>query len=225
MHFRKMTAVALAGALAVVGVVFVVSKYNTKATQQSPSEIAATEGFNFTVDHVTSEHVNPDGTVDVLFSDIRVYSTIEGLANDAPVIVVGEVISKGGSRNLARNPADPTQEADDHKTMSQEYYFQVEHYLKGSGESQILIVYPAYTIRSDGTEFEAPELPLQLGGRYILFLAKNNNNNTYYGIGEPWQFQLVDGRAEARAYDDRHAAPFKGLTEADLVELVEDTLQ
>jgi hypothetical protein len=37
------------------------------------------------------------------------------------VVVVGRVIDKGGSRNLARDPADPKREAKDRKIMSQEY--------------------------------------------------------------------------------------------------------
>ncbi|HEY8347210.1 MAG TPA: hypothetical protein VIL07_08025 [Symbiobacteriaceae bacterium] len=215
MHLTKGTAAALIGVIVIAGGAFAIGKDGRVTALPSPAEVTAAEDSRFSVECVTVRHVHPDGTVDLLLIDVPVYKSIEHLTKDASAVVVGQVVDQGGTRNLARNPKDPTQEAEDHQVMSQEYIFEVENYLKGSGEAQIDVVYPASIIRNNGVEIEEPEVPLEPGKRYVLFLQEGSDG--YRGVGTPWQFQLIDGRAEARAYEARHAAPFQGLTEADLI--------
>ncbi len=109
----------------------------------------------------------------VIFHDIAVYASIEQLTNAADAVVLGRVVAKGGSKNLARGVGNASA---DRVTMSQEYSFAVKSYLKGSGDDRIDIVYGDYTIYQSGPgagkRIPEPNSALETGKEYVLFLSK-----------------------------------------------------
>lgn len=151
----------------------------------------------------------------IVFRDFPVFDTIENITREADLIVVGTVGAKAGSRNLARNPLNPSEEATDRKLMSQEYEFVVETTLKGAAHDNILIVYPEYGVLMNGEKSIEPQVPLDPGQRYILSL-KQGTEGTFYGIGEPWQFKLTAGQAQALSTVSV-AQTLKGIKEADFI--------
>lgn len=223
MTAKKAAIGLLAGALVVGGGVLAASALSTRAVAvpASPESVAKTEGYNFGVDGLVIAGTASDGQKTLVFTDVPTYDNIEALATDADVIVVGRVTGKGGSRNLARDPNDPTKEASDRKVMSQEYAFSVEKYLKGNGDAKIDIVYPESTAMGTEAAIPEPETKLEVSQRYVLFLKKGEG---YFGVGQPWQFQLINGRASAKAYNPEHAKPLDGLTEEALLQKVQGAM-
>lgn len=222
MNFKKSMAGLLAGAVLFGGGALAISKINTSAVAAAPATpeaVAQAEGYNFSVDHNIVQQAGPNGKVSMVIADVPTYGSIDALTKDAQVVVVGRVLGKGGTRNLARDPQDHSKEATDRKVMSQEYTFAVETYLKGSGESKIDIVYPETTTLSTGLAITEPESSLEAGQRYVLFLNKGEG---YYGVGQPWQFQLANGKANAKAYNAEHVKSFQGLAEADLIQQIQN---
>lgn len=132
---------------------------------------------------------NKDGSI-IIKKDSISYDTIKALSSQSDVVVKGKVIEKSNkSRNLAKNPLNPTEDAKDRKTTSQEYKFDVANWLKGNGSNVIDIVYPEYTVLSSGEKISEENEPLNEGREYILFLNLGVEN-TYYGSAEPWQFKI-----------------------------------
>ncbi|TYP56167.1 hypothetical protein [Thermosediminibacter litoriperuensis] len=124
---------------------------------------------------------------------------------------------------MERDPADPKREAKDRKCMSQEYKVIVEEWIKGSGEKQLQVVYPEYTITTEGERIDEPYIALKPGHRYLLFLHKDVSNNFYSGVGEPWQFQLLNSKAQMQtAYEGKELEKLMAFTEDELLRQVRD---
>lgn len=225
MNVKKSMAGLLAGALLIGGGVLAAAKLSPASVAVAPSSpdaVAKAEGYNFGVGHNIVRQTAPDGKTSLLISDIPTYSSVDALTKDAEVVVVGRVTGKGGTRNLARDPKDHSKEAADRKVMSQEYTFAVEKYVKGNGDSKIDIVYAETESVSPGMIINEPEIKLEVGQRYVLFLKKGDG---YFGVGQPWQFQLAGGQANAKAYNPEHVEAFKGLTEAGLLQQVQNAVK
>lgn len=163
-----------------------------------------------------------DGTTPtkVIYSKF-VLNNVESLVDGSQAVVIGKVLNKKAeSRNLRRNPENPSEEAKDQKTMSQEYTFQVDQWLKGNGNKNIDIVYPENSILPDGSKVEEGFVALVPGERYILFLNNNTRTDTWYGPAEPWQFSLSDKKALLHTKADSISKNFTGLTENDIISKV-----
>lgn len=186
--------------------------------------IGGATGWNHCQDIQSQKDVPAIGSVQVqqgdtiIFKDFPVFETVEAMTNEADLVVVGKVQAKAGSRNLARNPLNPAEEAADRKLMSQEYEFIVETTLKGQEHKEILIVYPEFTILPSGEKSPEPQVPLELGQRYVLSL-KSGIEGTFYGIGEPWQFKLNAGQAQALSVLSVSEA-LKAVDEASLIQQI-----
>lgn len=164
--------------------------------------------------------VTQGGEKAILFTDARVFASIGALTRATESVVVGTVSKSESSRNTARDPADPSKEASDRITMSQEYFFEVEEWVKGAGAAQIRIVYPQYTIIKGGARFEQPYIPLRPGTRYVLFL-REGIPGTYSPVAEPWQFLLAKGRSTpVTALDGGAPRAMVNLSQADLLSQV-----
>lgn len=153
----------------------------------------------------------------IFFTDVRAFADITALTRNSESIVVGTVVKSESSRNTAQDPLDPSKEASDRITMSQEYLFKVEEWVKGTGASQIRVAYPQYTILKGGARFEQPYIPLKPGSRYVLFL-REGIPCTHSPVAEPWQFLLTNGQSKAVTPLETGAPrAMVDLSEADLL--------
>jgi hypothetical protein len=203
MNYKIAIASSVAVALLIGGLL---SVSNNSSEANSPFDIGG----------VTLQQGLADGTVRVSTYDFPVYRSIEGLLADSDVVVVGRVSGSGESRNLARDPRDPSKDHPNRKLMSQEYTFEVENYVKGDGDKGIEIIYGAKEMDlSSSFEGVFPEVALEPGERYVLFLRKGKEVG-YFGVGQPWQFELKAGKAIAKAFSPDHAKRFSDLTESEL---------
>lgn len=193
----------LAGLLTVGGVVGCNRAWNTKVQSRVPDAglVQVREGEM------------------IIFREFAVFRSIREMTREADLVVIGTVQSKDGSRNLARNPLNPNEEAVDRKLMSQEYQFGVEQALKGVVNGEVLIVYPEYTELPNGDRGHEPQVPLDTGERYVLFL-RQGTDRTYHGVGEPWLFRLSSGKAQAMSVLTVSPA-LTGLEQTELIRLIE----
>lgn len=190
--------------------------------------LAATIPAFIVVNHNTKDSGEPnfishttisDNLGNTVISDYEAYDTIKDLSKESDCIVVGEVIKmSNNSRNLAKDPKNPKEDAKDWKCMSQEYDFQISQWLKGNGENNISIVYPGTTELSSEAKIESSN-PLEPGQKYILFL-KNGVEGTYYGTAEPWQFKIVSENIQVVSIEDVQIRDLKEMTEANLLNLL-----
>ena len=183
---RNTKSIHAAIALILIGVAFAWFMATTPSRTRSQEVLGSLKSISTT----------PDGTTLTLFSDVIVFTTIEALTRNSESVVVGTVIRPESSRNTARDPLDPSKEASDRVTMSQEYAFKVGEWIKGTGGSEIRIVYPQYTIMKDGSRFEIPYPALKTGSRYVLFV-REGIPGTRSPVAEPWQFLLSNGQSKA----------------------------
>ncbi len=133
-------------------------------------------------------------------ADAPVYTNLTEMTEAADYIVVAQCVAYDSTYNMARDPADTTQEHDSFYIEGQLYQFDVETVLKGEAEDTIYICYEAAvqvnlddgdSVLVPSESFVAPET----GNSYLLFLTSDGTN--YYGIGSPFAVCLTDsGTAE-----------------------------
>jgi hypothetical protein len=147
----------------------------------------------------------------VVFVDqFAMHESFEESVASAEIIVIGEIIGLGETFNSQRDVADNTKPATDGFGVGQEYFFEVQRYLKGSGSTTLTVVQteggvrarPATVTEADIARARAASSvpPLVKGTRYLLLLrsiARYYPGKDYYtGQAEPWRFELSsDGRA------------------------------
>ena len=175
-----------------------------------------------TLETITTVNELTDGTRVVTSTSVRTFDSVDKLAKGSDIVVEGTVIKKEAtSRNLQRNVDDPSLERSDRKTMSQEYTFEVQKWLKGSGPEYISVVYPEYTLWENGVKTEASDYPLTPNKRYVLFLAESKLiKGTYHKMGEPWQFELQDNLAVPKSKCSGILNFFNALNEDELLQQV-----
>ena len=135
------------------------------------------------------------------------------LVQSSDIVVVAKVVNrKEESFNLARDPRDHSHPAADILQPAVVYELQVEHYLKGKGESTLYLVQAERTIlpgENDKTQVavgsRAPK-PLQVNTRYVLFLRRLEmpypdvpSGEWVAGVVEPYRFRLEGGMARVES--------------------------
>lgn len=134
------------------------------------------------------------------------------------MIIIGTVESKNqnGTRNLSRDPLDPTKESPNDQLVSQEYAVVVGQRLYGQSTDVINVVYGDYSI-TNGHTFKYPDAALDVGSSYVLFLQEGESG-TYYGALDPWQFRLQSGKVIPVSSCD--VIRIKEMTEEDLLQTI-----
>lgn len=151
-------------------------------------------------------------------SALDVRRNLPDLVRSADLIIVGSVVNAGGTRNLARNPRDLTQEDPNTLVLGQDYAVQVEAVLKGRPmESLVVSLSKLHGASTPPHTQDDGFVPLLVGGRYVLFLQRAIGfSGSVYGVGiEPGAFRLADrARVESRwagasaSFPDTSAADF-----------------
>lgn len=156
--------------------------------------VLATASFA-TINIINKSNIQNTGVVNVSTQAAkRIIKTFKPTANDlssmideSEFIVIGEYGKFIENWNLARNPNDITKEDTEIRVEGRKFEFKVEKYLKGSGDSNVVISIPySHEGIVDDTYYE-PES----GNKVILFLKKNNEFNNYYPSIYPYEFEIA----------------------------------
>jgi hypothetical protein len=128
----------------------------------------------------------------------------------ASVIAVGQISDMDGVINGARDVNDINKAASDLYGVMQSYRFQVQRYLKGSGQDIIDVVQvegmidgdPALVTQADIDQAKKAYdyIPFRVGTTYLLFLDRQDYlhlERDYYGpaFGHPWRFIIASDGA------------------------------
>ncbi len=148
-------------------------------------------------------------------------NTIDLAIETSPVVVIGTIIDdKGITRNLRRDSVDPTKEDQNVSVPGTDYAVEVTKVLKGDVEpnSKINVAVPGGNYKGETTPLQAT---LTKNGEYIFALAPSPSGpSSYYGMIEPYIFQLKNNKVVAITNDDTIKADFQevNLTEAELTQ-------
>jgi hypothetical protein len=116
------------------------------------------------------------------------------LVRMSDVVVIGTVMSKGGTRVTSRDPNDITREDPNFVGIAQDYTFAVESSIKGDVTGTITVTISSSSrVRRDPFwyEFKSERIPPVIGARYALFLRRLTLDPSVYVLEfEPSQFEL-----------------------------------
>jgi hypothetical protein len=132
--------------------------------------------------------------------ELIVASDMATLARMSDVIVLGTVTAKGGTRDLARDPKNPSRPDPNRTVTAQDYVVSVDSTIKGRVDREITVTSArSGVVRHNGRtgEFDYENfVPLAVGSRYALLLRSSSNiPGVYIMAFEPSRFELG---AEAR---------------------------
>ena len=148
------------------------------------------------------------------------------LVRMSDVVVIGTVVSQGGTRVISRDPNDITREDPNYSVIGQDYAFAVESAIKGQSSGTITVTISSSSRVKRGPfwyEFKSESVPPRVGVRYALFLRRLPWDASVYALAfEPSQFELGELAVvrtiwpDAKTYfPDRPVAEFvKALREA-----------
>lgn len=146
--------------------------------------------------------------------------TIDTALDTSPVVVIGRVAdAEGKARNLRRDATDPTKEDQSVRVPGTDYVVEVSKVLKGAVEpnSKINVAVPGGSYKGEKATLRAT---LVQGEEYVFALAPSPSGPTsYYGMIEPYIFQLKGNKVIAIINDDQIKSAFKEsiLSEAELI--------
>jgi hypothetical protein len=116
------------------------------------------------------------------------------LVRASDVVVIGTVVSQGGTRVTSRDPRDITREDPNFVSVAQDYTFAVESSIKGDVAGTITVaIHSSSRVKRDPFwyEYKSEQVPPRVGSRYALFLRRLPWDASVYVLpGEPSQFEL-----------------------------------
>jgi hypothetical protein len=119
---------------------------------------------------------------------------IPELVRASDVVVIGTVVSQGGTRVTSRDPNDITREDPNFVSIAQDYAFAVESSIKGDVTGTITVaIHSSSRVKRDPFwyEYKSEQVPPRVGSRYALFLRRLPWDASVYVLaGEPSQFEL-----------------------------------
>jgi hypothetical protein len=170
----------------------------SSGSANADAEVRHIREFSFSSDYPTAEELNE-------------------MVNSAEVVVVGEYMGFDSSWNMARNPNNISDEDEERYVEGRLYSFNVEDVLKGNLADETVLVNHKYSetrkmtesnavINAEGiivteatvtneisfTLIDALYIEPEIGVKYVLFLAKDNNFGNYYGSVEPFIIKISD---------------------------------
>lgn len=130
--------------------------------------------------------------------NLAVARDVTALVRMSDVIVAGTVTAVGGTRNVARDPKDPTREDPNMTAIAQDYTLVVDTVIKGNVGSTITVTSAKSTaVRKGPLTAERNNemfIPLKVGTRYLLLLRSVGwTSGVYAASFEPHHFELGAG--------------------------------
>ncbi|MFC3802425.1 hypothetical protein [Cohnella sp. GCM10012308] len=142
--------------------------------------------------------------------DEAIATNIEVAILNAPLVITGKVIDgKGEPRNLRRDVSDPTKENQEVVVPGTDYRVLVSKVLKGE-----LMAGDEIKIAIGGGNYRNAKAPLRAtlvaGEEYIFTIAQSGAGGpNYYGIIEPFIYQLKEGRIIAVSNIEKYKNAFQ----------------
>jgi hypothetical protein len=130
-------------------------------------------------------------------SDRPKYTNMKDLSQASDLVFVGTVEGIDGTRNLARNPQDPTQEDPNIYIEGVDYNVKVTEILKGQADSNVLVT-EQKQMRLGKDQPMVPDehyIGLTPGQSYIFFVKKSNITGRYFSVGDPFFFAIENNKA------------------------------
>ncbi|HEU4962563.1 MAG TPA: hypothetical protein VFV52_01700 [Bacilli bacterium] len=154
-------------------------------------------------------------------ADIPVYADLAKLTSDADAVVIGTVSNIEGSRNLARDPNNPAKEDPNILIEGVDYRVHVQEYIKGAGTKSLLITETKQKRMGKDAPMVSEEgyMELESGSTYVFFVKKSPTSGRYYGVGQPFIFEVTEGQVQAKGKNPEWTKPFKPK---DLTTFIED---
>lgn len=116
------------------------------------------------------------------------------LVRASEVVVIGTVVSAGGTRVTSRHPYDLTREDPNYVGIAQDYAFAVESSIKGEVTGTVTVaIHSLSRVKRDPFwyEYKSERIPPRVGSRYALFLRRLPWDASVYVVAfEPSQFEL-----------------------------------
>jgi hypothetical protein len=116
------------------------------------------------------------------------------LVRASDVVIIGTVLSEGGTRVTSRDPNDLTREDPNSVSIAQDYAFAVESWIKGEATGTITVAIGSSSRVRSGPfwyEFKNTRVPPRVGVRYALFLRRLPWDASVSVLAfEPSQFEL-----------------------------------
>jgi hypothetical protein len=116
------------------------------------------------------------------------------LVRASDVVVIGTVMSAGGTRVVSRDPNDLTREDPNYVSVAQDYAFVVDSSIKGEAAGTITVAIGSSSrVKRDPFwyEYKSDSIPPRVGSRYALFLRRLQWDASVYVLSfEPSQFEL-----------------------------------
>lgn len=150
-------------------------------------------------------------------------STIDVALDTSPVVVIGRVVdAEGKTRNLRRDSTDPTKEDSSIIVPGTDYAVEIRKVLKGDVKpgNSINVAVPRGSYRGEKAALRAT---LVQGEEYVFALAHSPSGPAnFYGMIEPYIFQLKGNKAVAITNDDKIKSDFREteITEAELTDML-----
>lgn len=157
----------------------------------------------------------------------KAFLDLDTMVSKTEIIVIGRIDGVAGTRNMARDPNDPTRPDPNHQVIGLDYKVQVERYLKGTGTPELLVTQPQFSVTESGEKVTyGSYVDMETGGRYLLFIRQSlDGSGRFVGAGEPWRFSLGSGRARIQSNEHAFQEKFPDLTETELVGRVQAAIK
>ncbi len=120
-------------------------------------------------------------------------SNLPDLARASDVVLVGVIDKASGTRNLARNPKNLSQEDPNIVVVGQDYLMTVTSVLKGSAPAKSTItVARGRGTQARGVKDDTDWIPLTAGQEYVLFLRTLPYDPSVFALAiEPSRFRIA----------------------------------
>lgn len=144
-------------------------------------------------------------------SDRPSYTNLDDITKASDAVFIGTVDSIAGTRNLARNPKDPSKEDENITVEGVDYKVTVLEYLKGSDGNQVLVTEQKQNKLDKNEPFVKDEhyIGLNPGATYVFFAKKSTSTGRYYSAGDPFFFELKNNTVKLLTTEDNLKTYFK----------------
>lgn len=143
-------------------------------------------------------------------SDTLAYSDVAAMKQQADAVFIGTIVGVAGTRNLARDPQDPSKEDPNTLIEGIDYNVKVSEFLKGADQDTVVVT-EMKQLQSKGFKASMDEhyIGLKPGETYVFFVTKSPTTGKYMGVGQPFLFEVKDKLVKVKNNDANLVKAFK----------------
>jgi hypothetical protein len=135
-------------------------------------------------------------------SDIPQYSEIKKLVSSSDAVFIGTVEGISGTRNLARDPKDPSKEDPEILVEGVDYKVTIKEFLKGHDQDPQVLVTENRSVqyrKNDPVAVDEHFIDLIPGETYVFFTDKSQTTGRYFATGDPFFFQINHSSVQVKS--------------------------